>query len=38
VPAGLAAPGTEVEIELRGRPTPAVVQRPPFYTDGSIQR
>ena len=38
VPAGLAAPGTEVEVEIRGRPTSAVVQRPPFYTDGSIQR
>lgn len=38
VPTDLAAPGTELEIEVRGRGTPAVVQRPPFYTDGSIKR
>ncbi len=38
VPAELAAPGTEVALEIRGKPVAAVVQRPPFYTDGSIKR
>jgi aminomethyltransferase len=38
VPMGLSQPDTEVEVEIRGRPTGAVVQRPPFYADGSIKR
>ena len=38
VPSELAAPGTEVQIDARGRPVDAVVHRPPFYTDGSIRR
>jgi aminomethyltransferase len=38
VPSGLAKPDTELQIEIRGRPVAAIVQRPPFYTDGSIRR
>ncbi len=38
VPTGSAAPGTELAVEIRGTPVAAVVQRPPFYTDGSIRR
>lgn len=38
VPAELAAPDTEVGIRIRKEVAAAVVQRPPFYTDGSIQR
>lgn len=38
VPADLAAAGTRVAVEVRGTATAAVVQRPPFYTDGSIRR
>ena len=38
VPTELSQPGTKVEIDARGRPVDAVVQRPPFYTDGSIRR
>ncbi len=33
-----AKAGSEVEIEIRGKGVPAVVQRPPFYTEGSIRR
>ncbi|HSM04097.1 MAG TPA: glycine cleavage system aminomethyltransferase GcvT [Longimicrobiales bacterium] len=33
-----AAAGSEVAVEIRGHDVPAVVQRPPFYTDGSIKR
>jgi len=33
-----AAKGTELAIEIRGKGVPAVVQRPPFYTEGSIRR
>lgn len=35
---GFHAAGTEVEVEIRGKGVPAVVQRPPFYTEGSIRR
>ncbi len=38
VPADLSRPGTELRIDARGRPVGAVVQRPPFYTEGSIRR
>lgn len=38
VPAEAAAPGTELEIMIRDRAIPAAVQRPPFYTDGSLKR
>jgi aminomethyltransferase len=38
VPADAASPGTELEIVIRDRAIPAVVQRPPFYTDGSLKR
>jgi aminomethyltransferase len=33
-----AAKGTELAIEIRGKGVPAIVQRPPFYTEGSIRR
>jgi len=38
VPADLAAPGTKLAIRVRDRDLPATVQRPPFYTQGSIRR
>jgi len=38
VPTDLAKPGTEVGIRIRDRVIPAVVQRPPFYTEGSVRR
>jgi aminomethyltransferase len=38
VPARLASPGSRVEIDLRGKAVEAEVQRPPFYTEGSIRR
>jgi aminomethyltransferase len=38
VPVELAKPGTRLQIDLRGRPVDALVQRPPFYTGGSIKR
>jgi aminomethyltransferase len=31
-------PGTEIEVVIRNRPTPAEVVRPPFYQAGSIRR
>ncbi|MEM7417867.1 MAG: glycine cleavage system aminomethyltransferase GcvT [Gemmatimonadota bacterium] len=38
VPVGLSKADTEVKIDARGRLVDAVVQRPPFYTEGSIKR
>lgn len=38
VPLELSKPETEVQIDARGRLVDAVVQRPPFYTEGSIKR
>lgn len=38
VEAAHASPGSQVAVEIRGREIPAVVQRPPFYTEGSIKR
>ncbi|MFW6205635.1 MAG: glycine cleavage system aminomethyltransferase GcvT [Gemmatimonadota bacterium] len=38
VPVGASEPGTELEIMIRDRAIPTVVQRPPFYTDGSLKR
>lgn len=38
VPTELAASGTELAVDIRGRAVPAVTQRPPFYTGGSIKR
>jgi aminomethyltransferase len=38
VPTELAKPGTEVGIRIRDKIVPAVVQRPPFYTEGSVRR
>jgi aminomethyltransferase len=38
VPAEFSKPGTSLQIDTRGRLVDAVVQRPPFYTEGSIRR
>jgi aminomethyltransferase len=38
VPSELAKPGTEVGIRIRDKVVPALVQRPPFYTEGSVRR
>ena len=38
VPTELSSPGTEIGIRIRDRIIPAVVQRPPFYTESSIKR
>jgi aminomethyltransferase len=35
---GFHKQGTELAVEIRGKGVPAVVQRPPFYTEGSIRR
>lgn len=33
-----AAPGTLVQIPIRGKPVAARIERPPFYKDGSVRR
>jgi aminomethyltransferase len=38
VPSEISSAGTELSVEIRGKRVAAVVQRPPFYTDGSIRR
>jgi len=38
VPAELSKPDTKLQVDARGRLVDAVVQRPPFYTQGSIRR
>jgi aminomethyltransferase len=38
VPDALAAPGTPLQIDARGKALDATVVRPPFYTQGSIRR
>ncbi len=38
VPTELSKPGTEIGVRIRNKIIPAVVQRPPFYTEGSIKR
>jgi aminomethyltransferase len=38
VPVDWAKPGTELAVVIRGKPVAAVVQRPPFYSEGSIRR
>jgi aminomethyltransferase len=38
VPTELAGAGTEIGVQIRNRTIPAVVHRPPFYTEGSIKR
>lgn len=38
VPTALAGPGSEIGVRIRDKVIPAVVQRPPFYTEGSIRR
>lgn len=38
VPTELAAADTELAVSIRGKAVAARVQRPPFYTEGSIRR
>ncbi len=38
VPTGAHTAGTEVAVVIRDKEVAAVVQRPPFYTEGSIRR
>jgi aminomethyltransferase len=38
VPSELAAPGTTLDVRIRDRPAPAVVERPPFHKGGSVRR
>lgn len=38
VAAEFAAAGTELAVVVRDKSIPAVVERPPFYTEGSLQR
>ena len=38
LPAALAQPETQLEVDVRGKGVPAQVLRPPFYTRGSIRR
>jgi len=38
VPTELAKAGTEVGVRIRNKVIAAVVQRPPFYTEGSVRR
>ncbi len=38
VPSELAGPGTEVGVRIRDKVIPAGIQRPPFYTGGSLRR
>ncbi len=38
VPTELSKAETRVQVDIRGRAVDAVVQRPPFYTEGSIKR
>jgi aminomethyltransferase len=38
VPAELSKPDTALQVDARGRPVEAVVERPPFYVEGSIKR
>lgn len=38
VPTALSKAGTELQVDARGRLVDMVVQRPPFYTEGSIRR
>jgi aminomethyltransferase len=37
LPVEVAAPGTGIEVVIRGRPVPAEVVRPPFYKSGSVK-
>ena len=38
VPTELSRVGTEIGVRIRDRIIPALVHRPPFYTEGSIKR
>jgi aminomethyltransferase len=37
LPAAAAAPGTHIDIVIRGQGLPAEVVKPPFYTQGSVR-
>jgi aminomethyltransferase len=38
LPTELSTPGTRLEVDLRGKPAPAVVVSLPFHTKGSLRR
>jgi aminomethyltransferase len=38
VSSAAAKAGTEIEIKVRDKATPAEVVKPPFYTHGSVRR
>jgi aminomethyltransferase len=38
LPTEMAEPGTEVAVQIRNRQVKGKVQRPPFYTEGSLRR
>jgi aminomethyltransferase len=38
LPVDAAAPGTRVAVRIRGRDVAGVVERPPFYKEGSLRR
>ncbi|MDH4229279.1 MAG: glycine cleavage system aminomethyltransferase GcvT [Nitrospirota bacterium] len=38
LPAAHTDPGNAIEIEIRGRRIPAVVEQPPFYTRGTVRQ
>jgi aminomethyltransferase len=38
LPRARSAAGTALEIDIRGRPVPAVVVKTPFYAHGSLKR
>ncbi len=38
MPVEFASPGTEIGVRIRDRDIPAVVERPPFYREGSVRR
>ncbi len=38
IPTELSKAGTEVGVRIRDKVIPAVVHRPPFYTEGSVRR
>lgn len=38
VPTELSKPGTEIGVRIRSKVVPALVHRPPFFTEGSVRR
>ena len=38
VPTALASAGTSIGVRIRGDVVPGVIQRPPFFTGGSVKR